>query len=78
MVPGAAPKKQEEKNGAAATVTVDDKKIRALLKKLRAIEDLKAKQTSGEKLEDTQIQKISTEGSVRDELKKYGWDGVSK
>ncbi|AOW02549.1 eukaryotic translation initiation factor eIF2A-domain-containing protein [Yarrowia lipolytica] len=78
VIPGAAPKKHEEKNGAVPVATVDDKKIRALLKKLRAIEDLKAKQTNGEKLEDTQIQKISTEGNVRDELKKYGWDGVSK
>jgi len=48
-----------------------DKKVRSLLKKLRAIEDLKMRQAAGEKLEATQVQKIQTEESVRKEL-----DGV--
>ena len=46
-----------------------DKKVRALLKKIRAIEELKMRQASGEKLEDTQVKKIQTEGVVRKELK---------
>jgi translation initiation factor 2A len=46
-----------------------DKKVRALLKKIRAIEELKMRQAGGEKLEDTQIKKIQTEGAVRKELK---------
>lgn len=78
VIPGAAPKKAAAVPESAAPPNVDEKKIRALLKKLRAIEDLKAKQTSGEKLEDTQVQKITTESAIRDELKSYGWDGVSK
>ncbi|PNS21416.1 Eukaryotic translation initiation factor 2A [Sphaceloma murrayae] len=45
-----------------------DKKVRALHKKLRAIDDLKMRQAGGEKLEATQVQKISTEDSVRKEL----------
>ncbi|PSK54008.1 Eukaryotic translation initiation factor 2A [Elsinoe australis] len=45
-----------------------DKKVRALYKKLRAIDDLKMRQAGGEKLEATQVQKISTEESVRKEL----------
>ncbi|KAF2219926.1 eukaryotic translation initiation factor eIF2A-domain-containing protein [Elsinoe ampelina] len=45
-----------------------EKKVRALHKKLRAIEDLKMRQAGGEKLEATQVQKIATEESVRKEL----------
>lgn len=51
----------------------EDKKIRSLLKKLRAIEDLKQRQAVGSKLEDTQVQKISSEPKVREELKSLGW-----
>jgi translation initiation factor 2A len=49
-----------------------DKKVRSLLKKLRAIEDLKMRQAAGEKLEATQVQKIQTEESVRKELDAVG------
>jgi translation initiation factor 2A len=59
-----APKKEEE--------PVDDKKVRGLLKKLRAIEELKARMAKGEKLEDTQIKKIMTEEGVRKELEALG------
>jgi translation initiation factor 2A len=45
-----------------------EKKIRSLLKKLRAIEELKMRQAGGERLETTQLQKIVTEESVRREL----------
>ena len=50
-----------------------EKKIRSLLKKLRAIDDLKMRQAGGEKLEGTQVLKIGTEGSVRKELLDVGY-----
>lgn len=50
-----------------------EKKIRSLLKKLRAIDDLKMRQAGGEKLEGTQVLKIGTEGSVRKELNDCGY-----
>lgn len=50
-----------------------DKKIRALLKKLRAIDDLKMRRAGGEKLEGTQIKKMATEEGVRKELEGLGW-----
>ncbi|KAH0548650.1 hypothetical protein GP486_007806 [Trichoglossum hirsutum] len=52
-----------------------DKKIRGLLKKVRAIEDLKMRLANGEKLEDTQMKKIATEDGVRRELEALGWGG---
>ncbi|KAL1306012.1 hypothetical protein AAFC00_004142 [Neodothiora populina] len=51
-----------------------DKKIRALLKKLRAIDDLKMRQAGGEKLEGTQVMKIGTEEGVRKELNALGYN----
>ncbi|KAK4690194.1 translation initiation factor 2A, partial [Lecanoromycetidae sp. Uapishka_2] len=50
-----------------------DKKIRALLKKLRAIDDLKMRRAGGEKLEGTQIKKMDTEDEIRRELEGLGW-----
>lgn len=50
-----------------------DKKIRALLKKLRAIDDLKMRRAGGEKLEGTQKKKMETEDEVRKELGGLGW-----
>ncbi|KAL9031088.1 MAG: hypothetical protein Q9196_000851 [Gyalolechia fulgens] len=50
-----------------------DKKIRALLKKLRAIDDLKMRRAGGEKLEGTQMKKMDTEDDVRKELESLGW-----
>lgn len=55
--------------------SIEEKKIRNLLKKLRAIEALKLKQANFEHLEDTQILKIKTEDSVRKELESLGWKG---
>ncbi|KAF3906364.1 hypothetical protein ABW20_dc0104297 [Dactylellina cionopaga] len=55
--------------------TPEEKKQRSLLKKLRAIEDLKMRFASGEKLEDTQVKKINTEDLVRKELQGLGWQG---
>jgi translation initiation factor 2A len=54
----------------------DEKKIRSLHKKLRAIEELKMRQAGGEKLEATQLSKITTEDVVRRELDGLGgWAG---
>lgn len=49
-----------------------EKKVRGLLKKIRAIDDLKMRLATGEKLEDTQMRKISSEESVRGELRGLG------
>ena len=54
--------------------TPQDKKARALLKKLRAIDDLKMRRAGGEKLEGTQIKKMDTEEEVRKELQSLGWN----
>ncbi len=54
--------------------TPQDKKARALLKKLRAIDDLKMRRAGGEKLEGTQIKKMGTEDEVRKELESLGWN----
>jgi translation initiation factor 2A len=51
----------------------DLKKHRALLKKLRAIEELKLRQAGGEKLEKTQEQKIEKEMEIVRELAKLGF-----
>ena len=54
--------------------TPQDKKTRALLKKLRAIDDLKMRRAGGEKLEGTQLKKMDTEDEVRKELEGLGWN----
>ncbi|KAK5936631.1 hypothetical protein PMZ80_011096 [Knufia obscura] len=56
-------------------VSEKEKKIRGLLKKIRAIEDLKMRHAGGEKLEDTQVKKITSEESVRKELTGLGYTG---
>ena len=53
--------------------TPHEKKIRALTKKLRAIDDLKMRAAGGEALEGTQIKKMETEDAVRKELDGLGW-----
>ena len=58
---------------APNTSPEDLKKQRALLKKLRAIEELKLRQASGEKLEKTQEQKIEKELEIVQELVKLGF-----
>ncbi|EWC45513.1 hypothetical protein DRE_05371 [Drechslerella stenobrocha 248] len=55
--------------------TPEEKKQRSLLKKLRAIEELKMRFSVGDKLEDTQVKKINTEDAVRKELQGLGWQG---
>ena len=53
--------------------TPHEKKVRALTKKLRAIDDLKMRRAGGETLEGTQIKKMDTEEAVRRELEALGW-----
>ncbi|KAF8001998.1 hypothetical protein HF325_002963 [Metschnikowia pulcherrima] len=54
-------------------VSAEEKKIRSLLKKLRAIEALRMRQAGGEVLEETQINKINKEDEIRLELALLGW-----
>ncbi|KAM0748472.1 translation initiation factor eIF-2A [Meredithblackwellia eburnea MCA 4105] len=54
---------------APAELSADDKKRRALMKKLTAIEQLKVKKANGEKLELTQYKKLDSEEEIRQELK---------
>lgn len=54
-------------------VSPHDKKIRALLKKLRAIDDLKMRRAGGEQLEGTQIKKMETEDAIKRELDDLGY-----
>ena len=53
--------------------TPQEKKIRALAKKFRAIDDLKMRRAGGETLEGTQVKKMETEEGVRRELEALGW-----
>nr|POE48887.1 eukaryotic translation initiation factor 2a [Quercus suber] len=71
-VPAPAPELTVTSPGTGSN---EDKKIRSLLKKLRAIDDLKMRQAGGEKLEGTQVLKIGTEEGVRKELSVLGYNG---
>ncbi|KAJ5884951.1 hypothetical protein N7495_009461 [Penicillium taxi] len=55
--------------------SAQDKKVRGLLKKIRAIDELKMRLAGGEKLEDTQMKKIQTEDAVRKDLEAVGYSG---
>ncbi|OWZ71381.1 hypothetical protein AYX14_03224, partial [Cryptococcus neoformans] len=48
------------------------KKIRNLMKKLKAIDELKTKLAAGEVLEKTQLKKIESEAQVKSEIKALG------
>ncbi|KAG7842319.1 hypothetical protein KL942_001057 [Ogataea angusta] len=67
------PKQEGEAGVIGGVISYEEKKIRNLLKKLRAIEQLKVKKENGEFLEDTQVLKIQTEPQVRRELASLGW-----
>lgn len=69
-IPAPAPAPVEDPNPSS-----QDKKIRGLLKKMRAIDELKMRLAGGEKLEDTQMKKIETEEDVRKELEGLGYTG---
>ncbi|QEO20538.1 hypothetical_protein [Candidozyma auris] len=66
-----------ESGVVGGVVSLEEKKIRSLLKKIRAIETLKMKQASGESLEDTQVSKINKEDEIRKELADLGWTDSS-
>ncbi|KAF1946605.1 translation initiation factor eIF-2A [Clathrospora elynae] len=74
---------QTENQGPPPDLTVtspgdgnpNEKKIRGLNKKMRAIEELRMRQAGGEKLEDTQIKKIATEQQIKSELDALGYTG---
>ena len=51
------------------------KKTRNALKKLRAVRELKAKKTSGEKLSPDQLLKVGKEDELVRDLKKLGYEG---
>lgn len=71
--PAPAPPAPELTVTSPVAGSADEKKIRSLLKKLRAIDDLKMRQAGGEKLEGTQVLKIGTEEGVRKELSGLGY-----
>ena len=54
--------------GGSASAANQEKRLRNLNKKLKAIEELKMRQAGGEKLEAMQLAKISAEKEVREEL----------
>ena len=68
-----APETPEVAGVVGGVASLEEKKIRSLLKKLRAIENLKMKQANGEPLEDTQVSKINKEDEIRKELLSLGW-----
>lgn len=72
---GQAPPELEVTSPLTPGGNPQEKKIRGLLKKIRAIEDLKMRFAGGEKLEDTQMRKISGEDAVRKELSALGYNG---
>lgn len=57
----------------SAAAPIEDRKIRNLAKKLRAIEELRMRQAGGEKLEATQTQKIAAYDATLKELQALGW-----
>lgn len=73
--PAAAPAPAPAAPAPVVDQSAQDKKIRGLLKKIRAIDELKMRLAGGEKLEDTQMKKIQTEDAVRKELEAVGYSG---
>ncbi|GEQ70526.1 hypothetical protein JCM33374_g4204 [Metschnikowia sp. JCM 33374] len=69
----AAAQTTEQGSVVGGIVSLEEKKIRALLKKLRAIEALRMRQAGGEQLEETQINKINKEDEIRQDLTNLGW-----
>jgi translation initiation factor 2A len=72
--PAPAPNPAPAPVAEGSAVSPDDlKKQRALLKKLRASDELKLRQAGGEILEKTQLQKIEKEKDITAELAKLGF-----
>lgn len=61
-----------EPSGADQSQNPNAKKVRALQKKLRAIEDLEMRKAANEELEVTQLKKIATKNEVLKDLKALG------
>jgi translation initiation factor 2A len=74
LIPVSDPPEVEVTSPVTPGSNPQEKKIRGLLKKIRAIEDLKMRHASGEKLEGTQLQKITSEDGVRKELAALGYN----
>ena len=53
---------------APSTISKEERAIRRLRERLSQIEDLKVRARSGESLERNQMEKIATEGKLRDEI----------
>ncbi|EJD48788.1 translation initiation factor eIF-2A [Auricularia subglabra TFB-10046 SS5] len=66
--PAPAPAADADNPNATAELDPVQKKIRNLNKKLKAIDELKEKRARGDKLENTQVRKIDSEGEVRREI----------
>ncbi|OWZ05265.1 Eukaryotic translation initiation factor 2A, partial [Phytophthora megakarya] len=67
---GAAPAQEEPAKPSAAEMTPEEKakKVKNLLKKLKQIDVIKAKKEAGDSLNDDQLQKLTTEQTLRDEV----------
>jgi translation initiation factor 2A len=59
---------EKEKKHIAATLTPQEKELRNLQKKLKEIEELKARQRQGGKLEANQLAKIEREAQINREI----------
>lgn len=66
------PAQAGEPSGADQSQNPNAKKVRALQKKLRAIEDLEMRKAANEDLEVTQLKKIATKNEVLKDLKALG------
>lgn len=69
--PAVAPPAPAEAPAAAPATSEVDKKIKALRKRLRGIEELEAKQADGAELNADQLSKIRAKGDVEAEIEKW-------
>ncbi|KAF4038666.1 Eukaryotic translation initiation factor eIF2A [Phytophthora infestans] len=69
-VSGTASTKEEPDKPSAVEMAPEEKakKVKGLLKKLKQIDAIKAKKEAGDSLNDDQLQKLSTEQALRDEV----------
>ncbi|TKA50047.1 hypothetical protein B0A53_06493 [Rhodotorula sp. CCFEE 5036] len=72
VAPAAAEPTAAEVEAASGALSPEDKKRRAIVKKLTAIDQLKVKKAAGEKLELTQHKKLESEAELRKELAALG------
>lgn len=62
--------KEEAENDTDDTLEAVEKKVKKLKKKLRAIEVLKEARAAGKELDDAQLEKLASESSAREEVRK--------